>query len=187
MMVPGSQGNDGTGVCLTAYQAARPPIWSGHREARRSISARPGPWSRAWNGSCISWRCRSRIRTCAGWWRCRARPRSACARVCWRCSRGRAWRPGSWRSTTPPAWGTATPTARPPGPACSPCSARTTGSSPGSATPYVFVKLKQSRMACRFSPKQRRVLVQLSEKPAAIASSSIPSGRGVACTTLLRT
>lgn len=43
-------------VCLTAYQAARPPIWSGRREARRSISARPGPWSRAWNGSCISWR-----------------------------------------------------------------------------------------------------------------------------------
>ena len=81
-------------VCLTAYQAARPPIWSGRREARRSISARPGPWSRAWNGSCISWRCRSRIRTCTGWWRCRARPRSACARVCWRCSRGRAWRPG---------------------------------------------------------------------------------------------
>lgn len=53
--------------------------------------------------------------------------------------------------------------------------------------PVVFVKLKQSRMACRFSPKQRRVLVQLSEKPAAIASSSIPSGRGFACTTLPRT
>lgn len=123
-----------------------------------------------------------------GWWRCRTRSRNAwCARVCWRCSRGRAWRPGSWRSTTPPAWATATPTARPHGPACSPCSARTTGSSPGSATPYVFVKLKQSRMACRFSPKQRRVLVQLSEKPAAIASSSIPSGRGFVCTTLPRT
>lgn len=30
--------------------------------------------------------------------------------------------------------GTATPTARLPRPACSPCSARTTGSSPGSAT-----------------------------------------------------
>lgn len=66
------------------------PNRSGRREARRSISARPGPWSRAWNGSCISWRCRSRTRTCAGWRHCRARPRNACARDCWRCSRGRA-------------------------------------------------------------------------------------------------
>ena len=66
------------------------PSWNGRREARRSISARPGPWSQAWNGSCISWRCRSRTRTCAGWRHCRARPRNACARDCWRCSRGRA-------------------------------------------------------------------------------------------------
>lgn len=63
---------------------------SGRREARRSISARPGPWSRAWNGSCVSRRCRSRTRTCAGWRHCRARPRNACARDCRRCSRGRA-------------------------------------------------------------------------------------------------
>lgn len=61
------------------------------------------------------------------------------------------------------------------------------GFEPRFCNPYVFVKLKQSRMACRFSPKQRRVLVQLSEKPAAIASSSIPSGRGFVCTTLPRT
>lgn len=66
------------------------PNRSGRREARRSISAEPGPWSLAWNGSCISWRCRSRTRTCAGWRHCRARPRNACARDCRRCSRGRA-------------------------------------------------------------------------------------------------
>lgn len=100
------------------------PNRSGRREARRSISAEPGPWSLAWSGSCVSRRCRSRVRTCAGWRRCRARPRNACAGVCRRCSRGRAWRPGSWCSTTPSAWATATPTARPPGPVCSPCSAR---------------------------------------------------------------
>lgn len=110
------------------------PNRSGRREARRSISAEPGPWSLAWSGSCVSRRCRSRVRTCAGWRRCRARPRNACAGVCRRCSRGRAWRPGSWCSTTPSAWATATPTARPPGPVCSPCSARATGSGPGSAT-----------------------------------------------------
>ena len=66
------------------------PSWSGYREARRSISARPGPQSLAWNGSCISWRCRSRIRTCVGWRHCRAGPRNACARGCWRYSIGRA-------------------------------------------------------------------------------------------------
>lgn len=110
------------------------PSWSGRREARRSISTRPGPWSWARNGSCISWRCRSRARTCAGWRHCRARPRNACARDCWRCSRGRAWHPRWWCSTTPPAWATATPMTRPPGPVCSPCSARITGSNPGSAT-----------------------------------------------------
>ena len=31
------------------------------------------------------------------------------------------------------------------------------GFEPRFCNPYVFVKLKQSRMACRFSPKQRRV------------------------------
>ena len=41
---------------------------------------------------------------------------------------------GWWCSTTPPAWAIAGRTARPPGPACSPCSARITGSSRGSAT-----------------------------------------------------
>ena len=110
------------------------PNRSGCREARRSISAGPGPWSLTWSGSCVSRRCRSRVRTCAGWRRCRARPRNACAGVCRRCSSAWAWRPGSWCSTTPSAWATATPTARPPGPVCSPCSARTTGPNPGSAT-----------------------------------------------------
>ena len=110
------------------------PSWSGRREARRSISARPGPWSRAWSGSCISWWCRSRIRTCAGWSPFPARPRSACARVCCGSSNAWAWRLGWWCSTTPPAWAIAGRTARPPRPACSPCSARITGSSRGSAT-----------------------------------------------------
>lgn len=36
-----------------AWSRTASPSWSGHREARRSISARPGPWSRAWNGSCV--------------------------------------------------------------------------------------------------------------------------------------
>lgn len=57
---------------------------------RRAGRLRPGPWSRAWNGPCISWRCRSRIRTCVGCRHCRAGPRNACARGCWRCSIGRA-------------------------------------------------------------------------------------------------
>ena len=59
--------------------------------------------------------------------------------------------------------------------------------SPLRDAPVCFVKLKQSKMARRFSPKKRRVSVQLSEKPAAIVSSSIPSGRGFVCTTLPRT
>lgn len=42
--------------------------------------------------------------------------------------------PRWWCSTTPQAWATATPTARSLRPVCSPCSARTTGSNPGSAT-----------------------------------------------------
>lgn len=63
-----------------------------------------------------------------------ARPRSACARVCRGSSSAWAWRLGWWCSTTPPAWAIAGRTARPPGPACSPCSARITGSGRGSAT-----------------------------------------------------
>lgn len=104
------------------------------REARRSISARPGPWSPESNAWCISWWCRSRIRTCAGWSPFPARPRSACARVCCGSSSAWAWRLGWWCSTTPPVWAIAGRTARPPGPACSPCSARITGSGRGSAT-----------------------------------------------------
>ena len=82
----------------------------------------------------FSWWRRSRTRTCAGWSPFPARPRSACARVCCGSSSAWAWRLGWWCSTTPPAWAIAGRTARPPGPACSPCSARITGSNPGSAT-----------------------------------------------------
>lgn len=53
--------------------------WNGRRAARRSISDRPWPWSRAWNGPCISSWSRSRTRTCGTWPRCPARPRNACA------------------------------------------------------------------------------------------------------------
>ncbi len=58
----------------------------------------------------------------------------ACARVCCGSSSAWAWRLGWWCSTTPPGSATAGRTARPPGPACSPCSARITGSGRGSAT-----------------------------------------------------
>ncbi len=117
-----------------AWSRTASPSWSGRREARGSISARPGPWSPESNAWRISWWCRSRIRTCAGWSPFPARPRSACARVCCGSSSAWAWRLGWWCSTTPPAWAIAGRTARPPGPACSPCSARITGSSRGSAT-----------------------------------------------------
>lgn len=38
-----------------AWSRTASPSWSGHREARRSISARPGPWSPESNAWCISW------------------------------------------------------------------------------------------------------------------------------------
>lgn len=44
-------------------EAGGPASWNGRRAARRSISARPWPWSPAWNGPCVSWWSRSRART----------------------------------------------------------------------------------------------------------------------------
>lgn len=44
-MVPGSQGNDGTGVCLTAYQAARPPRPEPQGRYHESSAYRARPWS----------------------------------------------------------------------------------------------------------------------------------------------
>lgn len=57
--------SDGSSAGANAT-AARPRgsvSWNGRRAARRSISARPWPWSPAWNGPCISWWSRSRTRT----------------------------------------------------------------------------------------------------------------------------
>ena len=57
--------NDGSsaGGNATATRPRGSVSWNGRRAARRSISARPWPWSPAWNGPCISWWSRSRTRT----------------------------------------------------------------------------------------------------------------------------